>query len=787
MSINASDSNLKASKALRAKAIEAREVDGLLKKHKISDVEYARVLEVLGRAPTMAELGCFSAMWSEHCSYKSSRVHLSKFPTTGENVVVGPGENAGVVRIEGKLCAAFKMESHNHPSFLEPFHGAATGVGGILRDVFCMGARPIANLNSLRFGRAAHPKTKNLITEAVRGIAHYGNCIGVPTVAGGLSFDSSYDNNCLVNAMTVGLVHEDKIFKGFASGLGNYVVYVGSATGRDGIHGASMSSDSFSKGEKTSQSTVQVGDPYAEKLLLEATLEVLGKGLVVGIQDMGAAGLTSSTFEMAGRAGNGVEIFLEDVPLRAKGMTAYEILLSESQERMLMVVKPEDYNELAKVLSKWQLSFAKIGFVTDTGRAQIYFNGVLEVDVAIGPMTDAAPKYQKEYIKKDMASDQVASKTKDFETTLREKLDSVFDRPNSAKDFLLKLLSEVPSVKSLYEKFDRTIGQRTVLASDHSGAAVLHLGRDLKEEYKVDSSWLGISMTAGCNEKRVKRNPYVGAAEAVLQNVRAHWAAGATPLAITDCLNFGNVNDPHVMAELVGSIEGISKACLELGIPVVSGNVSLYNATDGRSISPTPMIGVVGKMKDVRLARPAVMVDQSLDVWILKPKNSIGHFCSSTAEDVFDSYDPETTQPNVDWKEELTAKEILETLSGENALLAVRPVGRAGIFGASVKFVVEGMTRSKASLENFSVKFLAEPVHLVSERGSSYVTQISKEAEIDKCLSFVSSKGFLLEKIVEIKKVDLNAGLDIANTHVGWLEVCEALRINKSLGELVPE
>lgn len=787
MNINASDSNLKASKALRAKAIEAVEVDGLLKKHKISDAEYARVLEVLGRVPTMAELGCFSAMWSEHCSYKSSRVHLSKFPTTGENVIVGPGENAGVVRIEGKLCAAFKMESHNHPSFLEPFHGAATGVGGILRDVFCMGARPIANLNSLRFGSGAHPKTKNLITEAVRGIAHYGNCIGVPTVAGGLSFDSSYDNNCLVNAMTVGLVHEDKIFKGFASGLGNYVVYVGSATGRDGIHGASMSSDSFSKGEKTSQSTVQVGDPYAEKLLLEATLEVLGKGLVVGIQDMGAAGLTSSTFEMAGRAGNGVEIFLEDVPLRANGMTAYEILLSESQERMLMVVKPEDYQELASVLAKWQLSFAKIGRVTDTGRAQIYFNKVLEVDVAIGPMTDAAPKYQKEYLKKDMTTDQVVSRTKDFEEKLWQEISSLFENKEAAKDFLLKLLSQVPSVNSLFEKFDRTIGQRTVLASDHSGAAVLHLGRDLKEEYGIMDSWLGISMTAGCNEKRVKRNPFVGASEAVLQNVRAHWAAGATPLAITDCLNFGNVNDPHVMAELVGSIEGITKACLELGIPVVSGNVSLYNATDGRSISPTPMIGVVGKVNDVRSSRPAIMVDQLSDVWLLSPKDAAGHFCATTAEEVLAAYDFETSQPNVNWKEELNAKEILESLGSDNGLLAVRPVGRAGVFGAAVKFIVEGVTRSDASLEGVLVKFLTEPARLVSERGSSYVVQISKHANFEKCMSVALSRGFSLEKIVEIGKVGVSGGLHVANTYIGWHEILEALKVDKNLAELVPE
>ncbi|MFY7928214.1 MAG: phosphoribosylformylglycinamidine synthase subunit PurL, partial [Oligoflexus sp.] len=371
----------------------------LLKKHKINDQEYKTLLQIVGRQPTLAELGVFSAMWSEHCSYKSSKIHLKKLPTEGSEVVVGPGENAGVVRLSGKLCAAFKMESHNHPSYIEPYQGAATGVGGILRDVFCMGARPVANLNSLRFGHREHPRTHYLFANVVKGIGDYGNCVGIPTVAGSVSFDKTYDGNILVNAMTVGLIHEDRIFKGFASGQHNLVVYVGSATGRDGIHGASMASDSFSSQASGERSTVQVGDPFAEKLLLEATLEVLDRGLVVGLQDMGAAGLTSSSFEMADRAGNGLYLNLDYVPTRAKNMSAYELLLSESQERMLMCVEPSRWDELQNCLRRWELPFAVIGIVTDTGRMQIVKNNVLEVDVLVAPLADSAPRYERPYVR----------------------------------------------------------------------------------------------------------------------------------------------------------------------------------------------------------------------------------------------------------------------------------------------------------------------------------------------------------------------------------------------------
>ncbi|RZA25495.1 MAG: phosphoribosylformylglycinamidine synthase subunit PurL, partial [Proteobacteria bacterium] len=431
-----------------------------LKKHKINQEEYKVLKTIVGRSPTLPELGVFSAMWSEHCSYKSSKIHLRKLPTEGPEVVVGPGENAGVVRLSGKLCIAFKMESHNHPSYIEPYQGAATGVGGILRDVFCMGARPVANLNSLRFGERAHPKTHYLFENVVKGVGDYGNCVGIPTVAGTVSFDKTYNGNILVNAMTCGTIHEDKIFKGYASGIHNLVVYVGSATGRDGIHGASMASDSFSSAQSGERSTVQVGDPFAEKLLLEATLEVLERGLVVGLQDMGAAGLTSSSFEMADRAGNGLYLNLDYVPARAQAMTAYELLLSESQERMLMCVEPSKWEALQECLKRWQLPFAIIGLVTEGGRMHIVKDGVLEVDVPVGPLAEQAPRYERpyEYLEKNYSDDET------FRSTLAE---------IPFTDLLGKALDDTGFKTTIYKQYDHHIGNKTILGPKEEGAGLL--------------------------------------------------------------------------------------------------------------------------------------------------------------------------------------------------------------------------------------------------------------------------------------------------------------------------
>jgi phosphoribosylformylglycinamidine synthase len=578
----------------------------LLKRHKINDSEFATILKIVSSAPTMAELGVFSAMWSEHCSYKSSRFHLKRFPTTGKDVVVGPGENAGVVRLHGSLCLAFKMESHNHPSYIEPYQGAATGVGGILRDVFCMGARPIANLNCLRFGDRGHQRTSYLVPRVVKGIGDYGNCVGIPTVGGSVSYDKSYNGNCLVNAMSVGLIRDDKIFKGFASGIGNLVVYVGSATGRDGIHGATMASDSFDSKANNQKTTIQVGDPFAEKLLLEATLEVLEKDLVVGIQDMGAAGLTSSSFEMAGRAGNGVYIDLDKIPVRAMEMTAYEILLSESQERMLMVVEPAKWQDLSEVLKRWQLAHAVVGVVTDTGRMQIASRGLLEVDLPVAPLTDEAPVYQRPIAPPSSDLNNCGELSK-FENILSKDL-------GFARDIFLKVLSDSGSKEKIYEQYDRHIGAKSVLGPEHGGAAVMWI----RSEETKDKPWIGAAMAAGCNERRVKNNPFKGAAEAVLKCARQIWAAGGNPIAITDCLNFGSPEDPVVMREFSDSVDGIAKACRELNVPVVSGNVSLYNATGSVGIHPTPMIGMVGRVDDVRAVTPANATEGE-NIYLLAP------------------------------------------------------------------------------------------------------------------------------------------------------------------------
>ena len=699
----------------------------LLKRHKISPDEFATILKIKGHAPTMSELGVFSAMWSEHCSYKSSRAHLKRFPTTGENVVVGPGENAGVVRLEGHMCLAFKMESHNHPSYIEPYQGAATGVGGILRDVFCMGARPIANLNCLRFGERSHQRTSYLVPRVVKGIGDYGNCIGIPTVGGSVSYDKSYNGNCLVNAMSVGLIRDDKIFKGYASGIGNLVVYVGSATGRDGIHGATMASDSFATQSTNEKTTVQVGDPFAEKLLLEATLEVLEKGLVVGIQDMGAAGLTSSSFEMAGRAGNGVYLDLDRIPVRAKEMTAYEILLSESQERMLMVVEPSKWDDLSKVLDKWQLANAIIGVVTDTGRMQISAKGTLEVDLPVAPLTDEAPSYQRPVGVRPLLHRE-SKALSDLEDTLN--VDSSF-----AKNTLLAAIHDTGSKRAIYEQYDRHIGAKSVFGSDQGGAGILWI----RSEETKNNPWIGVAVTAGCNERRVKNNPFIGASEAVLKCARQIWSAGGKPLAITDCLNFGSPEDPSVMREFSDSVDGISKACLEIGVPVVSGNVSLYNSTDGVSIHPTPMIGMVGRVEDVRLANPAMMTAEGdLELYLLTTKNTDEaklSFSASLAAKINSISEKEGQIPEINWTSEDKVATAIENLRAQNLLASVRDVAEGGSGIAAIKVAMEKIAEGGS----FDI-LLADSTAFFAEGGARYILQFKKGAQ-DVALECVKKLG----------------------------------------------
>ncbi len=548
----------------------------LAKEYGLKADEYAVILDRLGREPSPVELGVFSVMWSEHCSYKSSRKHLGKLPTKGPLVICGPGENAGVIDIgDGQACV-FKMESHNHPSYIEPYQGAATGVGGIMRDVFTMGARPIALLNALRFGDPSHPKTRRLVEGVVAGIGGYGNCVGVPTVAGETNFHPGYNGNILVNAMCVGLADADKIFYSAAPSSGLPVVYFGSKTGRDGIHGATMASAEFDEDSDEKRPTVQVGDPFAEKLLIEATLELMASGAVAAIQDMGAAGLTSSTVEMAGKGGVGIELNLDMVPQREEGMSAYEMMLSESQERMLAILKPGREHDGERIFKKWGLDAATIGWTTDTGRMILKHKGETVCDVPLAPLFDDAPLYDRPHTKtpaaKHLQPGDVTAPT-DYGVALKT----------------LMSCPDMASKRWLWEQYDRHVMADTL--ADSATAADAGIVR-------VHGSKKALAVTSDCTPRYVFADPYEGGKQAVAEAWRNLTAVGADPIAITDNLNFGNPERPEIMGQIVGAIEGMAEACRALSFPVVSGNVSLYNETNGVAIPPTPTVGAVGILPD---------------------------------------------------------------------------------------------------------------------------------------------------------------------------------------------
>nr|WP_166176429.1 phosphoribosylformylglycinamidine synthase subunit PurL [Altererythrobacter segetis] len=554
----------------------------IVAEHGLSPQEYAVIEDRLGRAPNLVELGIFSVMWSEHCSYKSSRIHLKKLPTEAPWVICGPGENAGVIDIGEGQAAIFKMESHNHPSYIEPYQGAATGVGGILRDVFTMGARPVANLNALRFGRPDHPKMKHLVAGVVEGIGGYGNCVGVPTVGGETNFHRAYDGNILVNAMTVGVAEQDKIFYSAATGLGNSIVYVGSKTGRDGIHGATMASADFAEDADAKRPTVQVGDPFTEKLLIEACLELMATDAIVAIQDMGAAGLTSSSVEMASKGGAGIRLDMDKVPCREEGMTPYEMMLSESQERMLMVLKPGREGEAEAIFKKWELDFAVIGEVTDTGHMVLEWQGEVVCDIPLGPLADDAPLYDRPAVSKD-----------DYRAWAGVKpLEDVPESNDIGAD-LLKLMGtpDLASRAWIWRQYDSQVMGDTLQLSGGDAAVV-----------RVHGKRKALAMTTDCTPRYCYANPYEGGKQAVAEAYRNLSAVGAKPLAITNCLNFGNPERPEIMAQFTGCLEGMGNACRALDFPIVSGNVSLYNeskATGGGSaVLPTPAIGGVGILDD---------------------------------------------------------------------------------------------------------------------------------------------------------------------------------------------
>src|SRR3954452_10164881 len=540
--------------------------------HGLTPDEYERIEQILGRAPNYTELGIFSVMWSEHCSYKSSRVHLRKFPTSGPRVVQGPGENAGVIDIGDGWVAAFKMESHNHPSFIEPYQGAATGVGGILRDIFTMGARPIACLDSLRFGALDAPRMKYLVDGVVRGISGYGNCIGIPTVGGETSFHRSYNGNVLVNVFSLGVARKEKIFKGTAEGVGNPVIYVGSKTGRDGIHGATMASAEFDEASEEKRPTVQVGDPFTEKLLLEACLEIMETDAIVGIQDMGAAGLTSSSFEMAGRAGTGVRMYLDRVPVRESGMTPYEIMLSESQERMLIVAKRGREDEVVRVFEKWDLNAAVVGEVTDDGFVRLFWGEDEVGAIPVEPISTEAPVYSRPML----APSRVIADTLD-----RQHADD-----SDFTETLMRLVAS-PNLCSkhwIYEQYDTTVRTNTLARPEQRDAAIV----------RVKGTGRALAMTSDVNPLYCFLDPYEGGKQAVAEAARNIAVSGGRPLAITDWLNFRSPERPEMMWQFAECIRGISDACVAFETPVVSGNVSFYNETEGRAVLPTPTVGMVG-------------------------------------------------------------------------------------------------------------------------------------------------------------------------------------------------
>ncbi len=630
--------------------------------HGFTAGEYARVLDLIGREPNLTELGIFSAMWNEHCSYKSSRRWLKTLASNQPWVICGPGENAGVVDIGGGLAAVFKMESHNHPSFIEPHQGAATGVGGIMRDVFTMGARPVANLDVLRFGSPRHPRTRHLVSGVVSGIGGYGNCTGVPTVGGQTTFHASCNGNNLVNAMCVGIAPADRIFYAAASVPGAPVIYVGARTGRDGIHGASMASAGFAADTEDKRPTVQVGDPFTEKLLLEACLELMATDSIIAIQDMGAAGLTCSSVEMAAKGGTGIDLDLDAVPRRETGMTAYELMLSESQERMLMVIRPGAEARTRAIFDRWELDCAVVGSITTTGRLVVRMNGRVEADLAIGPLADEAPVYDRPWT---LPPGRAGIGHPEAPVTTGEALLALAGSPDLA------------SRRWIWEQYDHLVRGRTVERPGGDAAVVAVDGRR------------GLAMTADCTPRYCEADPVEGGRQAMAEAWRNLVAAGARPLAVTDCLNFGNPESPAVMGTFVGSVKGIAEASRVLAMPVVSGNVSFYNETDGRAVQPAPTIGAIGLVDD--LDRRAVVGFGGSGQTIAVLGATRGHLGSSLwLREVAGREDG--PPPPVDLDMERRTGELVLRLVGEHGLASCHDVSDGGLLVALAEMALASGT-----------------------------------------------------------------------------------------------
>ena len=694
----------------------------LIAQHNLTDEEYQKIVGILGREPNITELGMFSVMWSEHCSYKSSRVHLRKLPTTGPRVVQGPGENAGAVDIGDGLCAVFKMESHNHPSFIEPYQGAATGVGGILRDIFTMGARPIALLDALRFGGLDHAKNRHLVKGVVAGIAGYGNCMGVPTVGGEIVFNDIYSQNPLVNVFCLGIAHKDKIFLGTAAGIGNPVIYFGSKTGRDGIHGATMASDSFDDQSEQKRPTVQVGDPFTEKLLLEACLELMAGDLLVGIQDMGAAGLTSSSCEMASRAGNGMDLDLTDVPRREPGMTPYELMLSESQERMLMVAQAGKEDECIRICKKWDLDVAVVGRVTGDGILRVRDQGKVVAEIPAKSLADDGPRYERPYS---------PPAYQDMLTNLN------YDALPDVKDANAALLSllESPTIASkrwVYEQYDHMVRTNTMIRPGSDAAVV-----------RIKGTNKALAMTVDCNSRYCLLHPYEGARLAVAEAARNLVCSGAEPIGLTDCLNFGNPERPDIMWQFVLAIEGLKDACEHFKVPIVSGNVSFYNETNGLSIYPTPMLGMVGLIESV---------EHTMTQWF-KQDGDVIILLGKTKEDLGGSeylkvlhHREQGSPPFLSLETEQSLHDFLLKVIREGIVQSAHDCSDGGLAVALVESCISGPAERRGAVVRLSLDALRRDALLFGESQSRVVLSVKPELA-DRVLTLAGAAAVPAMKI----------------------------------------
>ncbi|NCU48552.1 MAG: phosphoribosylformylglycinamidine synthase subunit PurL [Candidatus Fonsibacter lacus] len=702
-------------------------------KHGLTTEEYNKIIKLMGRNPNLVELGIFSAMWNEHCSYKSSRIWLQTLPTKNKYVIQGPGENAGVVDFGDGDVVIFKIESHNHPSYIEPYQGAATGVGGILRDVFTMGARPVANLNSIRFGSPNHEKTKYLLNGVVSGIGGYGNCIGVPTVGGETEFDECYNGNILVNAMNIGVAKKNKVFYSIASGVGNPVVYVGSKTGRDGIHGATMASAEFDEDSESKKPTVQVGDPFTEKLLLEACLELMQKKSIVSIQDMGAAGLTSSSIEMASKGDLGIKINLNLIPCRENNMTPYEIMLSESQERMLMVLKKGKEKEARKIFEKWGLDFAIIGQLTNSKKLELEFNKKNVCSIPIHSLGDNAPKYKRDFITYNYP------KIINYDSDI-EKLD--------IKNSLIKILSHHNySNKSwVWEQYDHMVMTDTIQKPGGDSAVIRYHGKKK-----------GIAATVDCVPRYCKAHPKSGAMQAVCETWRNLISVGAQPIAITNCLNFGNPEKKEIMGQFVDSINGMREACETLNYPVISGNVSLYNETNGVAIYPTPTIGGVGLLKNIN--NMMTLNFKNTENIIAVVGETSGHLSQSAL--IYDVMgNKEGPPPQINLKEEKKNGLFVSDLIKNKLVAAVHDVSHGGIIVTVAEMCMASNIGAKIKVSGSNIDKIK---YLFSEDQARYLIEISKK-NLEK-----------VKKIANTKKIKIDI---IGNTQSEIFEVENDLKIS---------